>query len=184
MQLNHAAGPDAGVSGIRNQHGVGRQEVGQFLAQPLGSNGNGVRVERVLVFVPPVLHMLLRPRHPACVAAGGFQHVDESFQRALGVAQQPVGSLVRPAQFAGVDVNLDGWRTLGGYAPIQRNLAAGVTADEQDQVGLGNHAIGGPTRITAHHAHGKRVILWDAALGVERCRHRYVQHFGQTRHLA
>ena len=118
VQFNHAARPDASVARIGEQNGVGRQEVGQLLAQPLRTDWDRVGSELRLVFVAPVLHMFLGALHPRCVAARGFENVDETFQRALGVAQQPIGSLVGAAQLAGVNVNLDDGSALSGDTPV------------------------------------------------------------------
>ena len=62
-----------------------------------------------------------------------------------------------------------------GHLPVVGDLAAGVAADEEDQVGLGDDAVGAPARIRAGHARRQRVIVGQRGLGVQRRRHRDLQ---------
>ena len=58
-----------------------------------------------------------------------------------------------------------------------------MTADEQRQVGLRHHPVGRPAGVAAHHAHRQRMVFGDAALGIERRRHRNIQQLRQPHHL-
>ena len=183
MQLHHTPRPDAGVSRIRHQHRIRRQKVRQLLAQPFRAYRRRIGTQHASVFLPPVLRMLLRPRRPGRVAAAGFQHINQPFQRPLGIPQQPVSAGIRAPQLGGVKVNLHHRRAHGRQPPVQRNLAPRVAADEQHQVSLRHHPVGRPPRVAAHHAHRQRVVFGDASLGVERRRHRNIQHLRQPHHL-
>ena len=86
---------------------------------------------------------------------------------------------VAAAQFRGVNVNLDDGSAGQGDAPVEGDLAAGVAADKEGEVGFGDDFVGAPAGIGAADAHGEGVIFGDGALGVQGGGYGDVEHFSQ-----
>ena len=70
-----------------------------------------------------------------------------------------------------------------GTLPVGGDHAAGLAADEEDQIGLGNHAVGARATVGAAHADIERVGFGDGGLGVQRRRHRNRELLGQLDQL-
>ena len=156
--------------------------VGELPAQPFRADRLGVRSEIRLHFGAPFPHNLLRPAHPFRPLQR-LQKVVQPGHRRLGIALQSHPGRIAAPQLRGVNVNLNNRRPRQRDAPIQRNLAPGMAADKQGQIGLGHHLIGAPAGIGAANSDGKGMIFRDGALGVQGSGDGDVEHFGQAHHF-
>jgi hypothetical protein len=59
------------------------------------------------------------------------------------------------------------------------DLAPRVTADEEDQVRLGDYTVRTPARVGPHDAYRQRMVVGDGPLAIEGCCHRNGQPLGQ-----
>ena len=78
------------------------------------------------------------------------------------------------------------WMTLQpgrGMRQSRVDLAAGVAADKDGQVGLGDHPVGAPAGVGAADTDGQGMVFGDGSLGVEGSGDRDVEHFGQLDYL-
>ena len=118
---------------------------------------------------------------PACGPCR--RRLDQASQRCLGVAEDRHRIGIVAAQLLRIDVELDdlgaGWRK----HPVVGDLAAGAAADEEDQVGFRQRAVGAVARIGARHAGRQGMVVDDRRLGVERGCHRNRELLGELDEL-
>ena len=73
--------------------------------------------------------------------------------------------------------------SIAGIGPVQRDLIAGVAADEQHHVGAVHDAVGGRRRIAAGDPGRETVRRRDDAARPQRRRDRGGERLGQRQHL-
>ena len=96
-----------------------------------------------LVLVAPFGDQLPHALRPSRRGGGPRRRrLDQPPQRDLGVAEDRHGVGIVPAQLLRIDVELDDLRSEARKHPVVGDLAARVTADEEDQVRFGERAIG------------------------------------------
>src|SRR6266699_3117926 len=105
-----------------------------------------------------------------------FEHFSE---RDLDIAIDGCLEWIIPSNRFGVDVDLDGRRADLRHRPEMRGHAAGLAADEADEIGAVDHAIGALARIGADDADRERMTARNRILAVERGRDWYLQRFGE-----
>ena len=109
----------------------------------------------------------------------GFDLVEELAQAGTRVGQQAHGNWKRAPKLGRVYVKLDDPSASPRELPRVGDLFAGVAANEEHQVGLGQHAIGAFARVDARGAHSQRMVGREGLLGVERGDDREVQPLRQ-----
>ena len=83
-----------------------------------------------------------------------------------------------------LDVDLDRRRADLRHRPEMRGHAAGLGADEADEIGAVDRAVGALARIAADDADRQRMRAGDRVLAVERGRDRDLQRFGERDQFA
>ena len=95
----------------------------------------------------------------------------------------PASERIVAAERLGIDVDLDRRRADLRHRPEMRGHAAGLAADEADEIGAVDHPVGALARIGADDADRERMIAGDHVLAVERGRDRDLQRLGERDQL-
>ena len=119
-------------------------------------------------------------RLPALARSACGQHAR---QHDLGVAVDGGLQRIVAAERLRIDVDLDRRRADLRHRPEMRGHAAGLGADEADEVGAVDDPVGALARIGADHADRQRMRAGDRVLAVERGRDRDLQRLGQRDQL-
>ena len=167
-QVEHGAGPDAGVTGIGYQDGIGGQMLAQFAAEPFGAHRQGIRVDIGADIGFPFRHQTPDRVDPILSRWRFARAGDHLPQCGADIAVQTDGGGIVAADLLGIDIELDDARSGGRNAVVMGNLAAAMTADEKDQVGLSENLVGAGARIGTGHTDRQWVISREHGFGVER----------------
>ena len=152
---------------------------GQLAADALGPRRRDIRAPMLLDALLPVPDERAHLGQPRAAIGAGLRRVEHRRQRRLCVALQPHPHRVIAADLGRIDVELDDRRTRRRNAEVERELPAGVAADEEHQVGPAQDAVGALARVVARRPHRQRVVGREHRLGVERRGHRNRQLLGQ-----
>jgi hypothetical protein len=104
-------------------------------------------------------------------------------ERRLGVAQHRRLQRVVPSERLRVDVDLDRRRADLRHRPEVRGHAAGLGADEADEVGCVHDPVGALAGVTSDHADRQRMCAGDRVLAVERGGNRNGERLGERHEL-
>ena len=157
---------------IGHDDGVVREMPGEFMADAFGPDRHGVGFQETSVVLPPRSDDPARTGDPIGAAAGRL---------AAGMIQHPVERQLRigihrslervvEAEGLGFDIDLDRRRADRRHLPEMRGHAAGLGADEADEVGLADDPVGALAGIGTDDAHRERVVAGDRIFAVEGCR--------------
>ena len=136
FEVEHGAGPDAGVSCVGDEYGIGRKKVRQFFAEAFGTHGFDVGVDVFgHVFFPCVDEFVDAgdPLGARLCVAGLINHEAQCISH---VALKAEGEGIVATQFFGIDVELNDGRALWRHLIPIGNLPARMTADEENQIGF------------------------------------------------
>ena len=186
IQVDQGSGPHAAVAGVGDEDGVGGQQPSQVAANPLGTQRNTVGFQQRPNLVSPLRSKLGHTDAPGLAVdrgrrVGDFEHLVE---HRGGVAAETGLVGIVPTEFFGVDVQLHDGGVCRRSSPVSRHLAAGVTADEEDEVGFEQCLVGTLAAIVAGDADVEKVVGGDRVLGVHRRGDRDAECFGQLQQLA
>ena len=184
-QIIHAAHPHAGMAGIHDHNRIVGHVSAQFAADARRMDRHGVRFKHRLVLGVPVGAQRGDFLDPGCALHGArlVDLTEHANKHALGVAQHARLQRIIAAQGFRLDVDLDGRRADARRRPEMRRHAAGLAADEADEIGAVHCAICGFPRIGADHPDRKWVHARDNVFAIERGRDRNLQRFGKRNEL-
>ena len=183
LQFDVGSGPHARMSGVRNQNRIVGQDCFDLAANPFRSHRRSVRIAKGIDAGSPLADQFLNPVQPLLVRLPRFQRLEHLPQHRPAIATERHSVGIIPSEFFGSDVQLNDWRAFGRDSPTVRDLAAGAAADEKGQIGFRDHTVGALARIQAHDTCGKRMVLRDRSLGVQRRNHWNTKHFRQLDNL-
>ena len=88
-------------------------------------------------------------------------------QDRAGVPQEGGPVRVIASELERIDIELNDRRARGGNLPAGRDLAAGVAAHEENEVGFEHEFVGAGARVRADHAHVVGVVVHHTALAIQ-----------------
>src|SRR5262249_2778295 len=136
-EIVHPAHPHAGVAGIDHDDAVIWYVPRELGADAFGADGCGVRGQRRLILRRPFLADFLRGLAPglAFAGAGAVGRCEHTRERDLGIAVDAGEERIIAADRLRIDVDLNRRRADLGHRPEMRGHAAGLGADEADEIG-------------------------------------------------
>ena len=183
VQLDHRAGPDPGISGIRNQDCIGGQCPGDFRAQPLDPDRRGVVVTERRHRGAPVGDDARGLLGETGIARRFPDHFVQTGQGCLRVANDTRRVRVAAPNFQGIGIDLHDLCVAGRHRPVQGHLVARIAADEQHEVGAVHDAVRRRRGIAAGDTDGEPVPGRDDATRPEGRRDRRLQCLGEREYL-
>ena len=183
VQLNHRAGPDAGIAGIDHENAIRRQRARHLGAQPLDRNRCGVLLDQGRHAVAPIRDNASRFVGEATVSCRPADHLDQTREGRFRVADDAVRVRIAAPDFERIGFDLHDRRVVSRDGPVKRYLVAGIAADEQHELGAMHDAVGGRRGIAAGDPGRQPMPGRDDAARAQGRSDRRGQRFGQREDL-